>query len=135
MRPSPVLTLMAALSVLAMALTASDAWAGGSAVRTPLPVVSKAKAGTQCVEPAENMRRNHMAYLQHQRDGTVRGGIRGAKYSLVGCIDCHAGARTASVAAGPGDFCVSCHRYAAVKLDCFECHTGKSHAVAGKGQP
>jgi hypothetical protein len=29
------------------------------------------------------------------------------------------------VASAPGDFCVACHQYAAVKIDCFECHTGK----------
>ena len=88
--------------------------------RTPLPAVERAKAGTQCVEPADTMRRNHMAYLKHQRDDTVRGGVRGARYSLKACIDCHAGASTRSVNATPDGFCVSCHQYAAVKLDCFE---------------
>ena len=32
---------------------------------------------------------------------------------------------TGSVAAAPTNFCVSCHSYAAVKLDCFECHASK----------
>jgi hypothetical protein len=71
-----------------------------------------------------------MELLKHQRDDTVRGGIRGAKYSLKDCVGCHAGAKTRSVAAAPGDFCVSCHSYAAVTIDCFECHTGKPAAVA-----
>ena len=45
------------------------------------------------------MRRNHMELLKHQRDDTVRSGIRGAKYSLKDCVGCHAGAKTGSVAA------------------------------------
>ena len=96
--------------------------------RTPLPAVQKAAAGTQCVAPPAEMRRHHMEMLKHQRDDTVHGGIRGAKFSLKGCIDCHASARTGSVASAPGDFCASCHAYAAVTIDCFECHTPKMRA-------
>ena len=114
------------LAVLAWA-TALAAPVGG---RTPLPVVEPARAGTQCVEPPETMRRSHMDLLKHQRDDTVHGGIRGAKHSLKGCVECHASRATASVSQAPGDFCVSCHSYAAVKIDCFECHTGKARAVA-----
>jgi len=98
--------------------------------RTPLPVMEPATAGTQCVEPAEVMRRNHMRFLQHQRDETVRGGVRGAKYSLKECIDCHASTKTASVARAETNFCVNCHSYAAVRIDCFECHTSKSPKLA-----
>ena len=98
--------------------------------RTPRPVVEPAKVGTQCVEPADVMRRNHMRFLEHQRDDTVHGGVRGAKYSLKACIDCHANAKTASVAAAENNFCVSCHSYAAVRIDCFECHSSKSAKVA-----
>ena len=103
-----------------------------AADRTPRPVIEKA-AGAQCVEPAPVMRRNHMAYLKHQRDDTVRGGIRGAKYSLKDCIDCHASQKTGSVNQAETNFCVSCHSYAAVKIDCFECHTGKSPKLAAGG--
>ncbi len=104
-----------------------------AAGRTPIPALEPARAGTQCVEPPAVMRRQHMDLLRHQRDDTVHGGIRGARHSLKGCIDCHASRQTASVAAAPGDFCVSCHRYAAVSIDCFECHTGKAAAVAAGG--
>jgi hypothetical protein len=112
--------------LLAVGLQASAA--GDS--RTPQPVVERARAGTQCVEPAELMRRNHMVYLKHQRDDTVRGGVRGARHSLKACIDCHAGAATRSVNQTADNFCVSCHSYVAVKIDCFECHTGKAGVVA-----
>jgi hypothetical protein len=98
--------------------------------RAALPVIEPATPGTQCVEPADVMRRNHMRFLTHQRDDTVRGGIRGAKHSLKACIDCHASQATASVAKAQTNFCVSCHSYAAVRIDCFECHTGTSPKLA-----
>jgi hypothetical protein len=71
------------------------------------------------------MRRNHMEMLKHQRDRTMRQGIRTTKHSLKGCVDCHAGARSGSVAASKDDFCAACHNYAAVKLDCWDCHATK----------
>jgi hypothetical protein len=102
--------------------------------RTPRPVLEPAAAGTQCVEPPALMRRNHMEFLKHQRDDTVRGGIRGARHSLKGCIDCHASTKTASVAKADSNFCVSCHSYAAVKIDCFDCHTATSPKLASGGK-
>ncbi len=97
------------------------------------PVVPPAKPGTHCVDDPAIMRRSHMTFLLHQRDVTVHEGIRGARFSLKGCIDCHASAATGSVASAPGDFCVSCHRYAAVSIDCFECHNPR--AAVAKGAP
>ncbi len=98
------------------------------------PTIERAVKGERCVEDSATMRRDHMRFLRHQRDATVHQGIRGAKYSLKGCIDCHASARTGSVAAAPGDFCVACHSYAAVQIDCFECHASKpAAALAANG--
>jgi predicted CXXCH cytochrome family protein len=114
------------------AVVAGGALAAGEG-RTPRPVIEPAAAGSQCVEPAETMRRNHMTFLKHQRDDTVHRGIRGAKYSLKDCIDCHASQKTNSVAKAETNFCVSCHSYAAVKIDCFECHTSKPRALAQGG--
>ncbi|MEW6687631.1 MAG: Hdr-like menaquinol oxidoreductase cytochrome c subunit [Pseudomonadota bacterium] len=85
------------------------------------PTVRIEKGGA-CVAPVEQMRRNHMTMLFHQRDRTLREGIRAARFSLQNCIDCHASAKTGSVLGKEG-FCSSCHAYAAVKMDCFECHT------------
>jgi predicted CXXCH cytochrome family protein len=101
--------------------------------RTPRPVVEKATAGTSCVAPPEVMRRSHMDFLKHQRDDTVHGGIRGAKFSLKGCIECHASTQTGSVNQAETNFCVSCHSYAAVKIDCFGCHTGKTGTAVAQG--
>jgi hypothetical protein len=86
---------------------------------------SKAAALGNCVEPTEYMRRNHMEVIKHQRDTTVYGGIRSTKHSLLGCVGCHAGhdENNAPIAINEhGQFCAACHDYAAVKVNCFDCH-------------
>lgn len=109
--------------------TAALAWAGSDAqpeaVGAPAPVLAQAVKGERCVEPTEYMRRNHMEVLKHHRDETVLKGVRTKKYSLKECINCHASEETGSVAAAQDDFCVKCHSYAAVKIDCFDCHSTK----------
>lgn len=127
--PARIGLLSFVLAALVMS-TAASAQAGDS--RVPLPTIVPARAGTQCIADPATMRRDHPSMLKHQRDATVHGGIRGAKASLKGCIDCHASATTGSVAAAPGDFCQSCHTYAAVKIDCFECHSTRSQAKVAK---
>ena len=86
--------------------------------------------GGQCVEDPKLMRKIHMNLLTHQRDETVHKGLRGQKYSLAGCIECHASTKTNSVLGSNEAFCQGCHTYAAVKLDCFECHTSKRKVTA-----
>ncbi|MGA7595916.1 MAG: hypothetical protein WCA64_12040 [Gallionella sp.] len=81
--------------------------------------------GGHCVAPTEWMRVNHMKVLFKQRDETVHQGIRGSKYSLKNCVECHASLRDNSVIGRPDSFCEGCHRYEAVKIDCFECHSSK----------
>lgn len=99
--------------------------------RVPFPVLPMAQ-GKECVEPVEDMRRNHGVYLLHQRDETARLGIRGGKYGLKECVGCHASPDAeAAGAATVRPFCAACHNYAAVRIDCFECHTPK----AGGGIP
>jgi hypothetical protein len=113
--------------VMAGITQAADEPAKGG--RVPKPVIESARGG-QCVEDPAYMRRHHMELLKHQRDDTMHGGIRGAKYSLKTCIECHASQTTNSVAAAPTNFCVSCHSYAAVKIDCFECHATQPQKTA-----
>ena len=98
-----------------------------------MPQLPRGK-GLTCVEPLEVMRRNHMDFLNHERDLTVRGGIRGRKHSLTGCIACHAqragdtgrdGDRNQGAFIridAPGQFCHACHEFTGVKMDCVECH-------------
>ena len=95
----------------------------------PAPHLDIGKGG-QCVEDPKIMRKAHMNYLMHQRDETVRKGIRGSKYSLAGCVDCHASLKDNSVLGSNEHFCQGCHVYAAVTLDCFECHSSKREVSA-----
>jgi len=89
--------------------------------RVPLPVHSEPE-GEKCVAPTDEMRRNHMEKILHQRDETMHEGIRTKQYSLKNCVNCHADPKTNSVL-GKDGFCQSCHQYAAVSIDCFSCHS------------
>jgi hypothetical protein len=106
-------------------LAGSAELAGG---RVALPVVKIEKSGA-CVAPTAEMRRNHMKMLLHQRDRTMHEGIRTARFSLKNCVECHASQKTGSVLGKEG-FCSSCHAYASVTIDCFECHTPLREARA-----
>lgn len=132
MKPLRILLVLAA--ALAAVLPGLTFALDGAPQRTPLPQVTIEKPGTQCVAPPAEMRRNHMEMLKHQRDRTMRQGIRGEPVSLNGCIECHASQKTGSVL-GEGNFCQSCHTYAAVKLDCFECHQPKAGYKAAGVKP
>ncbi len=81
--------------------------------------------GGQCVEDPKIMRTEHMKRIMHQRDETVRKGIRGSKYDLTNCVECHASEKNHSVIGSNENFCQGCHAYAAVKIDCFQCHSSK----------
>ena len=118
------------LAGLGGAVSAADAERVERAGRTPMPSIEPAASGDKCVADPAFMRRNHMDLLKHQRNETVHLGVRDARASLQGCIGCHASAKTGSVAQAQGDFCVSCHAYAAVKIDCFECHANKPQRAA-----
>ena len=105
-----------------------------------MPAVAISAPG-QCVEDTQFMRRNHMELLKHHRDRTVHEGVRTTQHSLANCVACHAGRETGRVTGSSDAFCEGCHRYAAVKLDCFECHTDRraaglaANAVAPPGAP
>jgi hypothetical protein len=100
----------------------------GSVLATPLPKLDIGQGG-QCVSDPKDMRLHHMEYIRHQRDETMRLGIRGKRYSLSGCVDCHASKKTGSVLGSSEAFCQGCHQYAAVKPDCFECHSSRPRAL------
>ena len=119
------LILLAGMALVGLPLVAQSG--------TPLPVVPEAKqrfSETQgCVEPTEIMRKNHMTFLMHQRDETMHEGIRTRKHSLEECINCHVPAEDQDGNAMRIDnkdhFCSSCHNYASVKIDCFQCHADR----------
>jgi len=111
---------------------------------------SRAAELDACVEPTERMRRMHFEFIKHQRTLTVHEGIRGSKYSLAGCVDCHISYNAEHEPQPinrPDQFCGACHAYAAVDLNCFDCHASvpnrpesspearAAHAAAGVGRP
>ena len=111
---------------LAPGIAAEPESSGLGAVAIPQP--NKPANASNCVEPVDIMRREHMNFLLHQRDETVLDGERDSKYSLVGCMDCHNpadGAESAIRYPDPEHFCAGCHLYASVNIDCFECHADR----------
>ena len=96
----------------------------------PIPNPATPEQAENCVEPTEIMRREHMKFLYQQRDRTVIDGERNGKYSLIGCMDCHNPVTAGGEAPGYGEpdhFCSSCHAYASVDIDCFECHADRGY--------
>jgi hypothetical protein len=107
-----------------------------------IPVAQARYSETQgCVEPTADMRKNHMKYILHQRDETMHEGIRTKQYSLVECINCHVSdSPDAPRVSSEEHFCNSCHTYAAVNIDCFQCHADRpvkstgSHTMPATGK-
>lgn len=100
------------------------------------------QAGDKCVRPPAEIRRLHPDMLRHDRIQTMRKGVRAKSDgnnldgSLKACISCHATKDHNGYVRIENDqhFCVSCHKFAAVTIDCFQCHRdipegdGKAHA-------
>jgi hypothetical protein len=107
----------------------------------PLPEISKGQ-GDSCVRPTDDMRKNHMEYIKHHRDETMYRGIRTTQDSLKQCVTCHAVKDEQGNYVRIDDdrhFCETCHEYAAVSIDCFQCHTDTPkdsdiHEPLAKGQ-
>lgn len=126
-------TLLSSLLLLPFAVVADDE--GEETEHLPFSELSFSEPerhyspDQECVAPEEEMRRNHMEYILHQRDDTMYAGIRTRQFSLEECVNCHAVKDTASgeyiPVNAPNQFCSSCHSYTSVKLDCFECHAAR----------
>jgi hypothetical protein len=124
--------------LLALLLLSGLAWAvvAGQDAPSGAGVPGSAKAeqpGALCVRPTEYMRRNHMELIQHERDRTVREGIRVTDGSLAGCVDCHSrrDANQQPVAINAkGEFCQGCHGFTAVNITCFQCHSSMPATVS-----
>ena len=106
---------------------AGDASSDENASGPFIPKAQRRYSDTQgCVEPTADMRKNHMDYIHDQRDATMHEGIRTTQYSLNECIDCHVSdAPDAPRIDSEKHFCNSCHTYAAVSIDCFQCHADR----------
>lgn len=114
------------------------ALSGKAQAETPFPKIHEPEGkGVKCVQPEEEMRRNHMNYILHQRDATVHDGIRTETYSLAKCIDCHVQPdESGHIADHKSDehFCNACHEYASVQIDCFECHADRPQKYIKRGK-
>jgi len=117
------------LVMLSMLLTNSIVTA-----EVPQPNIPKGNA-EKCVLPTAEMRVNHMEKILHQRDKTMYKGVRTEQFSFKQCINCHTVKDEQGQAVTFKDerhFCSSCHTYAAVTIDCFECHASTpSKSMAG----
>jgi hypothetical protein len=115
--------------VVFVGLLTSPAWydavTGKLAATAPEPIVAEGKG--DCVEAPDWMRANHMVFLHDWREEVVRRGQRtyvagdGREFdkSLTGtCLDCHSTAKQTDKT----EFCVKCHDYADVSVDCWDCH-------------
>ena len=124
MRRPAATALVSALIAIVMTAAAMRAFAGEG---PSIPHPPKAK-GEHCVADTAFMRKNHMKMLLHHRAEAVHLGVRTQQYDLNGCVDCHAvsGSDGKPVSFdSPQHFCRSCHSYAAVTIDCFECHASR----------
>ena len=90
---------------------------------------------TLCVEPVEIMRKQHFEFVLEHRDDAVIDGIRTKKHSLTECIECHITANAQGEYARYSQdthFCASCHQFAAVTIDCFQCHADRPEEAIRK---
>jgi len=117
--------------LLSLAISASEEQTKSGDVPRPNPPKAKENfsADQKCVEPDEIIRRNHGHFLKHHRDETMHRGVRTTQHSLVACINCHvtqdAAGNYPSIKEGSEHFFRSCHTYAAVSIDCFQCHASQ----------
>ena len=102
---------------------------GTAQAETPLPTIHEpSDESLKCIHPEDEMRRNHMNYILHERDETMYEGIRDEPASLANCINCHVEPNDKGEIAdikSKEHFCNGCHQYASVQIDCFQCHADR----------
>ncbi len=100
----------------------------------PFPDIPRGK-GDKCVAPTDVIRQTHMDLLLHKRDQTMHQGIRTKQYSLRECLNCHVQPKEDGSYPdihSKEHFCNACHSYAAVTIDCFQCHVPRPDDAANK---
>lgn len=87
-----------------------------------------------CIEDTDFMRSHHMQMLVEWRDETVRDGARqyvstsGQVYEKSlddTCLVCHS---------NPEQFCDTCHTYANVEINCWDCHEKVNAGSTSEGK-
>jgi len=116
-------------AVMVYALIGFSLLSTSAVAETPFPNIHEpTDKSVKCIQPEDVMRREHMDYILHERDETMHEGIRGEPKSLANCINCHVEPNENGEIAGietKEHFCNVCHQYAAVQIDCFQCHADR----------
>ncbi len=126
--------MLLVITLVFCAIGITIAYANGDHADIPAPKANYSEE-TLCVEPVEIMRKQHFEFVLDHRDATVIEGIRTKKYSLNECIECHITANEQGEYARYSEethFCASCHQYAAVNIDCFQCHADRPEEAIRK---
>ena len=117
------------VAVLVYALIGLSLLSTSALAETPFPTINESSdESKKCIHPKDEMRRNHMNYILHERDETMHEGVRNEPGSLAACIDCHVQPNEKGEIAGVDSnehFCNGCHEYASVQIDCFQCHADR----------
>lgn len=117
------------LVLIGFMLLSTSALVGTAQAETPFPTIHEpSDESKKCIHPEDEMRRNHMNYILHERDETMHEGVRNEPGSLAACIDCHVEPDDKGDIAGVDSndhFCNGCHEYASVQIDCFQCHADR----------
>ena len=117
------------VAVLVYALIGLSLLSTSALAETPFPTIHEpSDESKKCIHPEDEMRRNHMNYILHERDETMHEGVRNEPGSLAACIDCHVEPDNKGEIAGVDSnehFCNGCHEYASVQIDCFQCHADR----------
>jgi hypothetical protein len=113
---------------LVLVVVTGPAWVEAvRGVDTEMPLLTS--RNERCIEPREQMRRDHPALLANWRERAVRLGERihhtvderPVRIGLTGtCLGCH-GAAT--------EFCDRCHAQVGVTLSCWQCHEGSTRGA------
>ncbi len=125
------------LVLIGYMLLSTSTLVGTAQAETPFPTIHlPSDESLKCIQPEDEMRRNHMNYILHERDETVYEGVRSEPGSLADCIDCHVEPNANGEIAGYDSkehFCSSCHEYASVQIDCFQCHADRPQKFIKRG--
>jgi hypothetical protein len=117
------------VAALVYALIGLSLLSTSALAETPFPTINEpSDESKKCIHPEDEMRRNHMNYILHERDETMHEGVRNEPGSLAACIDCHVEPNEKGEIAGVDSnehFCNGCHEYASVQIDCFQCHADR----------
>lgn len=114
------------LAVLLVTTAVNNVLAHGDGDSAKFGNSKAGEQGASCVRAGSEMRRIHMDLILHQRDKTVRKGMRDTTDSIKECIACHVkydDKQQPIPVNAEGQFCSHCHKKVATNLDCFECHS------------